>query len=336
MILRTLALSAVAAQASAGLLYGLTFGQGGVEVGTLNLPNASLHVIATSNASLLVPSQLITLGEGRTAYTLAQNVTTAWMDLVGFDLLTATVQSSVRTNLPGEMLVGNGQEMAFIPSTGEVALWGIQTPDNFTTPWILQAVNPLSGLSRVIASFPPLSLAGFLGNGYAGFDPVSNRFFTMMRNTSNSNALTALFIDVTTGDVRTQLACPFSTVELDPTTGQYVGFSTFRNGTTLKDVYKTIGTIAANGTGVCTPAKFIIFDEATALPYVLAEGISAFDNESRRTFGYVLSGTDPDSPGKLIAVNVDTGAVEYFPGITESNVVETLLVSGMCADSSGC
>jgi hypothetical protein len=327
-------------QCSAGLLYGVNV-ETALQVGTINLPNASLHVLATSTVTYLAPSQLIALGTGTTAYTLSWNESTNYMDLVGFNLLTAVQVSRVPTNLPegpSGGFMGVGQEIAFIPPSGEVAVWGQTAAAD--TPWTLQAISPTTGVSRVIQTFPADALVGFLGNGYRGFDAASNRFQTPMRNRTGvpPETMTSLFIDVTTGDVRTQIACLFTTMELDPQKGVYTGFAVFNNGSTLDNVYKVIRTIPADGSGPCSDPTQVVYDEGTMLPYVMAEGTSAFDSESRRLFAYLVSGDQQDSPALLLAVNVDTGVTQYFGNITAAGMANTLVVSGMCDAGalSGC
>ena len=145
-------------------------------------PNASLaNVQGVAASNLVSVEQLVAVGAGRTLYTLAANFSTKTMDLVGIDLISAAEVSHVPTPLPILSVLGDGQYMAYIPSTNEVALVGALAEEEYAD-WHVFAVAPDSGALRNITSLAGkdfLSLG--LGN-YAGFSPQSNSFWFQLRN----------------------------------------------------------------------------------------------------------------------------------------------------------
>ena len=325
MLNRLALLAAAAVGARAGLLYGIvtTDSDSVLTTGLISPPNATLRPLGTAAAPLIAVSQLAA-PNGDVVYLLVANLSSSFMDLVGLVVATAAEVSHVPTSLPVQQgILGTGQAMAYDAQTGEVAVFG-QTSDA-GAPWVVQAIEPTTGASRVVRSWPANAFIGFLGNGLAAYDVTSDAFYFGMRNgTSADRAVDGFFVDMTSGATRVVANdCTFDAAAYDPEGRMLYGVATWRNGSTLQDVYHVVASVAANGTEPCRPGP-IIFDENSFLPYIFDSSIVAYDAESRTMFAYAIAGDEATSPAALLA-----GAFVMY-NTTADQTADTLFVSAMC------
>ena len=152
-------------------------------------PNATLNpqAVLSPPRNLFGAENLFALGAGRTLYTLVGNFSTQRMDLLGLDIMSGEVLSLVPTPLPQTGIVGAGQQMAFVPATGEVVFLGA-FEDVPGAELHVFAVAPDSGKVRAITTVSAKLYPGFLGN-FAGFSPQSNVFWFQLRNASNEEVM---------------------------------------------------------------------------------------------------------------------------------------------------
>ena len=332
-LLAALALALPAARA--GLLFALVDPVNETQpsfTALIDAPNSSFVPQGLLPLNLQGAEQLVALGSGRTLYTLYSNFSTNKMDLVGVDLMSGAVVSHCPTPLPMLGIEGDGQYMAFVPATNEVALVGALS-ETVDAEWRVMAVQPDSGKVRYVAK---ISGADFftmgLGN-YGGFSPISHTFWFQLRNKTNEEVTASFHVDMTTGEIRTTQGCWFASATYDSVRDEMVGFAVFRNGTTLKDVFIAVGRVPANASAPCRVGP-IVFSEASKFGTV-SGSLIAFDAESRSLYAYAAHSADLDV-STLIAVHSETGKfVEFSPDIPDDDRYPTaIVVSGMCDDGA--
>lgn len=338
--LALLLLLARAPAARGGLLYALVdSAQGDVPsyVALISPPNATLRPQATVSPArnLFAAENLFALGNGRDAFVLLANLTTGVMDLVGIDLETGLQIAQVPTPLPLGGIEGFGQQMAFVPATGEVALLGALSTVQDAELHVV-AVNPATGAVRNVTKegISSKQFPGFFGN-FAGFSPSSNNFWFELRNSSNQAEMVSFFVDVTTGAIATTGGCFFNTATYDPVRDEFVGFAVFRNGTNISDVYESIARVPANATKDCAIGPRV-FDEGKGGLTTIDGTLIAFDPEIRALYTYALH---PDlSTSSLIAVHSETGKLSVYgpPVLSEADLPAFIVVSALCGENGAC
>jgi hypothetical protein len=294
-------------------------------------PNSTLALQATVSPprNLFAAENLVALGAGRTLYTLFANFTTRHMDLVGVDLMSGATVSQVPTPLPMTGIVGEGQQMAFVPATSEVVLLGALVDAPGAELHVL-AIAPDTGKTRPITTLSSKQFPGFLGN-FAAFSPTSNAFWFQLRNASDEDVMVSFHVDVTTGRVRTVAGCFFNTATYDAARDEFVGMAVYRNGTTLKDVYQAVARVPANATRACAIGP-LAFSEGGAGPLAAVAGsLVAFDAEARLLYAYALR---KDGALSLVEVHSETGRVLALePSMTDVELPAAIVVSALCADA---
>ena len=92
------------------------------------------------------------------------------MDLVGVDLMSGAIVSHVPTPLPMLTIEGDGQYMAYVPASNEVALVGALS-ETVDAEWRVMAVQPDSGKVRYVAK---ISGADFFSMGLGNYARASS------------------------------------------------------------------------------------------------------------------------------------------------------------------
>ena len=297
-------------------------------VARISPPNATLVQTAaiTPPRNLFAAENLFALGAGSAAYILYGNLSTGFMDVLGFDLESGAQLSQVPTPLPLMGIEGLGQQMAFIPATGEVVLLGATStqPD---APWFVMAVHPSTGAVRNVTKegISPRQFPGFIGN-FAAFSPPTNRFWFQLRNASDELVMVSFHVDVHTGEIATRNGCFFNTAVYDAARDDFVGFAVYRNGSNITDVYEAVARVPADASRDCAiGAK--IFDEGAGRLSTVAGELLAFDAEQRTLYTYALH--SDLATYSLIEVESETGALRVLePAVASVNDLPAFIAVG--------
>ena len=330
-------LAAVAALftiADAGLLYGLsTAATANVSTSFIVVPNATLVRQATAPLAVSSARQLAALGSGTTVLVLVANASTGKLDLIGVDLLTAAISLGLPTPLesataPGR--VGLGQQLAYMTTTGEVALFGRASASSATlSVW---ALSPITGALRVVVADLHAPSGSFASTraALAGYDAASDLFFLPLLLCAEPSACSpvSVFIGMTTGAVSFQQGCRFDSVAYSVNDAVYVGAVVFTNAS---GVFRALAQVPANGTAACTISYALYLERSTDAPGLAMLSVAAYDNESRQFLFYASQGERPNDAATLVSVDVDTGALRFFP-TSVSGTADILIDSAMCLE----
>lgn len=305
---RTAAAAAIALVASlahavalpAGL-YGVT-GEGNLTVSSVSPADGTVTTLAVTPAGVAMTAGLVsTPAVGGVVYALALSaVNRVNMTLLEVDLATANVTRSLPVPLPVQPVVGLGNEMAYSPDDGKVYVVG-NPSTNLSTPHVIGSVDLATGAWTHIAEVPSGRYTDFFGN-FAAFSPRSRTFWFNLRNYTAGSV--AVLVHVDTGAVTIRAGCETDNGAWDPVTDSFITLGTFRNGTTITDVWRAQMTLPADGSGDCVMGR-VLYNEASPSDGMDVVSVGTFD-AAARTFYYY---TGSLASLGLMALNWDTGAL---------------------------
>lgn len=192
-----LALSCAAAVLPAGL-YGIV-GLDNVTVVSVGTDGTIQQVAKTVGAGVAIASNLVSAPTANGAiYSLAlSELNKENMTLLHIDMATAMVTKSLPVPLPVEVIIGLGNEMAYVPELNAVAVLGNVNSSDPASVHRVGLVDVTSGAWTHLVDIPAMRYWTFLGN-FASYSPKSRTFWFQLRNYTTAGQA-AVFIQVDTG-----------------------------------------------------------------------------------------------------------------------------------------
>jgi hypothetical protein len=284
-------------------LYGVT-GEGNLTVSSVSVVDGSVTPLASTNAGVAIAASLVTTpAVGGVVYALALSaVNRVNMTLLEVDLATANVTRSLPVPLPCQGVVGYSNEAVFSPQDGKVYIVGSPTTTDPTAPHVVGSIDVATGAWAHIIDLPGAKYWNFLGN-FAAFSPTSRTMWFNLRN--YTSGMVAVLVHVDTGAVTLRDGCATDNGAWDPATDSFITLGTYRNGTTIADVWRAQMSLPADGSGDCALGR-VLYNEASPADGMDVDSVGVFDAASRTYFYY--SGALSEALG-LMALDWDTGAV---------------------------
>jgi hypothetical protein len=236
------------------------------------------------------------------------NTTTSTIDLLGFNVKTGKIVSSIKTPFMQSVFVGVGEYIEYDSVNNLIVATGVISHDKLHRVFL---INPTTGTSKQVYTVTA-NVTDFLG-GFSCFDPVNSiLWLNYALNIPGGELLDQVFgVNTTSGKLQYQLnnTALVSSLDWDPASNLCVGFGL--EGGRSRTVLTLDGATGKINVLAKMPGWLII-----------SGSISAFDPSTGKLYGiFQQTGATPKDPFHLVGVNAQTGATVTSPLLCSNDAV---------------